>query len=218
MSGKWMFRLWMTVAALCVTSAAAGRALERPDLPETRRYRPGETVHVAEENGPWMVMACSFSGEGAEKQAHELVLELRKRYKLPAYVYLGHFDPGKAEVPGFDKYGKNPKGSLLQIPRQRRTANTPTWWKLPYWWEIIRAADDPKAQSMLHTLKYAKPKCLEVKEGQGTHQTLTGWRLAQQQVYEMIGSSKKELGPMRHAMIVPNPLLPPDYFNQQRPR
>ena len=76
-------------------------------------------------------------------------------------------------------------------------------------------ADDAKAQEMLHTLKYAKPQCLEVKDGKPTHQTLTGWRLAQQQVYEMIGSEKKKLGPMRHAFITPNPLLPPDYFTQQ---
>ena len=31
----------------------------------------------------------------------------------------------------------------------------------------------------------------------------------------MIGSAKKELGPMRHAFVAPNPLLPPDYFNQR---
>jgi hypothetical protein len=56
---------------------------------------------------------------------------------------------------------------------------------------------------------------LELKEGQATHQTLTGWRHTQQQVYEMIGSQKKNFGPMRHAFIIPNPLLPPEFFNQQ---
>ena len=42
--------------------------------------------------------------------------------------------------------------------------------------------------------------------------SLTGWRLAQHQVYEMMGSEKKKMGPMRHAFITTNPLLPPDYF------
>ena len=67
----------------------------------------------------------------------------------------------------------------------------------------------------MQTLKYARPQCLELKEGQATHQTLTGLRWAQQQVYEAIGSEKKKFGPMRHAFIIPNPMLPPDYFNQQ---
>lgn len=77
------------------------------------------------------------------------------------------------------------------------------------------AADDPIAQEALHTLKYAKPKCLEVKDDKPTHQTLTGWRMVQQQVYELIGSEKKKMGPMRHAFVTTNPLLPPDYFTSR---
>ncbi len=36
--------------------------------------------------------------------------------------------------------------------------------------------------------------------------------MIQQEMYQVIGSDKKEKGPMRHAMIATNPLLPPDYF------
>jgi hypothetical protein len=220
MSGKWMFRLWMTVAALCAASMAEAApwgdliSLKRVDTDPTKPYT------LAEENGPWMVMACSFSGDGAEKQAHELVLELRKRYKLPAYVYLGHFDPGKAEVRGVDKFGKQKKGAYYKF-RDAKNREHPDLVEVAVLVGNYRAADDPKAQAMLHTLKFAKPTCLEVKDSpdakdrQATHQTLTGFRLAQQKVYEAIGSAKKELGPMRHAFVAPNPLLPPDYFNQR---
>ena len=44
---------------------------------------------------------------------------------------------------------------------------------------------------------------------------MAGWRLTQQELQETIGSKKKEKGPMGHAMITPNPLLPPDYFAQK---
>ncbi len=217
MSGKWMFRLWMTAAALCAASAAA--AAPWSDLISLKRVDtdPAKPYAIAEENGPWMVMACTFSGDGAEKQAHDLVLELRTRYKLPAYVYVGHFDPGKAEVLGYDKFGKKPKAAYYKYrdEKDREKARHPDLVEVAVLVGNYRSADDSKAQSMLHTIKYARPKCLEVKDGKGTHQTLTGWRLAQQQVYEMIGSKKKELGPMRHAFIAPNPLLPPDYFNQR---
>ena len=74
------------------------------------------------------------------------------------------------------------------------------------------AADDSEAQQTLQKIKYATPQCLEVKEGKATHQTLTGWRMLQRQVYEAIGNEKKKLGPMGHAFITTNPLLPPEYF------
>ena len=214
MSGKRMFRLWMTVGALWAASAA--QAAPWSDLLSLKHVDtdPSKPFKLTEENGPWMVMACDFSGEGAEKQAHELVVELRKRYKLPAYSYLGHFDPGKAEVLGFNKYGKKPRAAYYKY-REGKNPEHPDLVEVAVLVGNYRAADDPKAQSVLHTLKYAKPKCLELKDGKQTQQTLTGWRLAQQQVYEMIGSAKKELGPMRHAFIVPNPLLPAEYFNQR---
>ena len=60
---------------------------------------------LTENNGPYLIMAYSFSGEGAEKQAQELVLELRKRYKLPAYIYKKRFELSKAQGRGFDSYG-----------------------------------------------------------------------------------------------------------------
>jgi hypothetical protein len=213
-----MFRLWMTVGALCAAWSAA-EAAPWSDLISLKSVDtdPAKAYNVAEENGPWMVMACSFSGDGAEKQARELVLELRKRYKLPAYVYLGHFDPGEAQFRGRDKYGNQKKGEYWKYKdsKNKEQARRPELVEVAVLVGNYRAADDAKAQSMLHTIKYARPKCLEVKEGQATHQTLTGWRLAQQKVYEAIGSSKKELGPMRHAFVTPNPLLPPDYFNQR---
>ena len=52
---------------------------------------PNKTYAIAEANGPYMIMACSFSGPDAERQAKELVLELRKKYKLEAYVHKVHF-------------------------------------------------------------------------------------------------------------------------------
>lgn len=214
MSGKWMFRSWMTVSLLYVASVA--QAAPWSDLISLKRVDadPAKPYSLSEDNGPWMVMACSFSGEGAEKQAHDLALELRSRYKLPAYVYVGHFDPGKAEVRGVDKFGKQKKGMYYKY-RDAKNRERPELTEVAVLVGNYHAADDPKAQAMLRTLKFAKPNCLEVKDGKGTHQSLTGWRLAQQQVYEMIGSKKKEMGPMRHAFIAPNPLLPPEYFNQR---
>jgi hypothetical protein len=219
MSGKWMFRLWMTVGAICVTCSMANAATPWGNLISTNSVDadPNKAYNVSEENGPWMIMATSFSGEGAEKQAKELVLELRKRYKIPAYIYQKRFDPGEAQARGVDKYGRPKKANYFKYKdsKDREKARHPELVEIAVVAGDYSSAGDKKAQATLQTLKYARPQCLELKEGKATNQTLTGWRYAQQQIYEAIGSEKKDLGPMRHAFIIPNPLLPPEFFNQQ---
>ena len=37
---------------------------------------PAKRYSVTQDQGPWMVMATSFRGPGAEKQAHNLIIEL----------------------------------------------------------------------------------------------------------------------------------------------
>jgi hypothetical protein len=211
MSGKRTFRLWMMVAVLWAGCTAAVAASPWGDLISTKSVKadPDQSYPVTEANGPWMIMVCSFSGDGAEKQAKELVYELRKRYKLAAYAYKAQFDLGQAPgrtVPReryewrYQKFKDKRKAEIDEIGVL--AGNYPS-------------ADDAGAQETLAKLKYARPQCLELKEGQPTHQTLTGWRLAQQRVYEIIGSEKKKLGPMRHAFVTPNPLLPPDHFTRR---
>jgi hypothetical protein len=218
MSGKWMFRLCMLLGVLCLARAADAAApwnnlisLKNIDADQNQTYK------VSEDNGPWMIMTSSFSGQGAEKQAQELVLELRKRYKIPAYIYFGHFDPGEAQARGIDKYGNPKKANYYKYKdsRDKEKARHPELVEVAVLAGDFSSPDDRGAQATLQTLKFAKPQCLELKEGKATNQTLTGLRWAQLQVYEAIGSDKKKYGPMRHSFIIPNPLLPPDYFNQE---
>ena len=48
---------------------------------------PNKDYLLTEDHGPWLVMACTFSGAPAYEQARELALELRRKYKMPAYLY-----------------------------------------------------------------------------------------------------------------------------------
>ena len=117
MSGKWTFRLWMIaglLGAVCWNVNAAPPWGELISL-KSVDADPDKAYALTEENGPWMIMACSFSGEGADKQAKDLVYELRKRYKLPAYTYVGHFDPGEAQGRGIDEFGKPRKLDLHEV-------------------------------------------------------------------------------------------------------
>ena len=216
MSGKWMFRWWLSVG---MVMGACGTVLAQSPWTNLISQKsldanPEKAYTVTEENGPWMIMACSFSGDGAEKQAQELTCELRKRYKLPAYSYQGRFDPGEAQGRGIDEFGKPRKWNYMKFKdsKDKEKARHPEITEVAVLVGDYTSADDPEAKKTLQKIKYAVPQCLELKEGKKTNQTLTGWRMIQRQVYEAMGSEKKELGPMSHAFVTTNPSLPPDFF------
>jgi hypothetical protein len=61
---------------------------------------PIEPYMLTKEQGPFMVLAYSFRGPDAPRQALALVLELRSKYKLPAYILLPKKFPGRSIIRG----------------------------------------------------------------------------------------------------------------------
>jgi hypothetical protein len=167
---------------------------------------PDKQYALTENNGPYLIVACSFSGKGSEQQAQDLVLELRKRYKLPAFTYKKTIELAKAQGRGFDSFGEPVRMKYRAGARFEEVAVLVG---------EFQAIDDSDAQKMLKKIKYAKPKCLEIEERDNTNQSLAGWRELQHDLQVAIGSKKQEKGPMSHAMIAPNPLLPPDFFTRK---
>ncbi|MBY0523731.1 MAG: hypothetical protein K2R98_10050 [Gemmataceae bacterium] len=47
---------------------------------------PAKDYYVYKEVGPWMVCVTSYTGEDAAKMAHDLTLEIRQKYQLPAFI------------------------------------------------------------------------------------------------------------------------------------
>jgi hypothetical protein len=168
---------------------------------------PKKSYDLRDSNGPWMILACSFSGPKAEQQARELVLELRRRYKLPAYQYEKKFDLGE-EVYGLgvDKYG-NPK--RMKYARGKAEVE-----EIAVLVGDYPSADDPEGQATLKKLKYYQPECLKMGNGKETARSLAGWRAIQAAVLSS-DSEKRKKGPMGHAFVTTNPLLPPEYYVPQ---
>jgi hypothetical protein len=165
---------------------------------------PKKTYSLSESNGPWTIMACSFSGPNAERQARDLVLELRQRYKLPAYQYEKKFDLGK-NVVGLhvDEYGN---------PRKMRYARGKSEiQEIAVLVGDYASAEDPDAQRLLKKLKVDQPKCLQIKDGQQTSQSLAALRTIQAQILPD-GNSRKNRGPMGHAFVTTNPMLNAEFF------
>ncbi len=164
---------------------------------------PNKSYRLSEENGPWLIMACSFSGEEADQQAHDLVLELRSRYKLPAYTFNKEFDFTKGTV----TRGVDPYGAPLRMRHKRGNGTV----ECAVLVGEFPAIDDKKAQTTLKRIKLYKPDCLELDKSRPTYRSLAGVR----EFYKTVlpsGNKKKDRGPMGHAFVIPNPLLPKDYF------
>lgn len=169
---------------------------------------PKKEYHLTEENGPWMIMATSFSGEGAREQAKELVLEIRKRFKVEAYMFEKVFDLSKP-MPG----GRvNPYGEQTMLRYQR----SGKFKEIAVLVGDYPAIDDPTAQEMLEKLKYADIHCMRLEEGRRDHQSLGGLRYLQQQIRrQMQGNKSRAKGRLGKAFITTNPLLPEDYFDRK---
>ncbi|MBN2129415.1 MAG: hypothetical protein JW741_07955 [Sedimentisphaerales bacterium] len=189
---------WFLAANVPIEAAAPWETLLSHNRVEAN---PNKSYQLTEQNGPWLIMASSFSGEGAEEQARELVLELRKRYKLPAYMHQMQIDFDKdTGGRGIDKNGR-PK-----VWRYRRGNKADEICVLVGDYPSI---DDVEAQQVLEKIKHSTPDCLKIEKGKQTHQTLIGLRTVHKKVLAKVNPNnpKAEKGPMGQAFMTQNPLL-----------
>ncbi|MEX2025924.1 MAG: hypothetical protein WEH44_01465 [Pirellulaceae bacterium] len=166
---------------------------------------PNESYELTESNGPWMIMCASFAGPNAERQAHELVLELRARHKLEAYVFKHHFDFTAPELGNtLDKYGAR---------KRMRAVNGAKFDELAVLVGNYHSVDQPDVEKTRETIKYLKPATLDLSRGAELNQRYAGWRDAVRRVSKL--GAAKEKGPMSHAFVTKNPLLPDEFFSSK---
>ena len=163
---------------------------------------PSQSYELTESDGPWMIMCASFAGANAEQQAHELVLELRGKHKLEAYVFKHHFDFTASEVGNtLDKYGAR---------KRMRAANGAKFDEFAVLVGNFHSVEQPDVEKTLEKIKYLKPDTLSLARGEELNQRYAGWRDAVRRVSRM--GANKDKGPMSHAFVTKNPLLPNEYF------
>ncbi len=189
----WVVVSWAWIFASPVAAAPWKSlfSLERVEADPERGYR------LSEDQGPWLILAATFSGDGAQQQAHELVLELRRRYKLPAYVHKMRFDFGKdAGGRGLNRFGQPIKWTYQRGSQVEEIAVLVG---------DFPSIDHPEAERTLTKIKFARPDCLDIKKNRRTNQSLAAVRFVQQAMLKS-GNKKKKKGPMGHAFMVTNPL------------
>src|SRR5690606_5867580 len=185
---------------------------------------PEADYALNESHGPWLIMAATFSGDGAEAQARELILEIRNTLKLEAYLHRIVFDHSSESLVGLgvDQYGKPKRMKYLNDYNEQSQQFAVLVGNYP-------SLEDPTAQRDLERIKLADPKALNIvelaKQNRKTYQQLIGLRLSQKvtdtqklqdklaQMYKgdgkiMIRNTTRNYGPMGSAFLTRNPLLP----------
>ena len=163
---------------------------------------------VTERQGPWMVMAASFAGPEAREQARELVLELRRRSNLEAYIHERSFDFTKpVEGNGFT----NTDGNLRRrVMRYRQNVRFDEFAVLVGNFDSV---NDSGVAKSLKKIKFLHPTCLDITKGKGTTRRFAGLRDLQRRFH--VNKDKQKKGPMGNAFLTRNPLLPDDFFERQ---
>lgn len=206
MAGRTLRPGMLALALAMVTPMAALAAPPWATLIPFKRVEanPEKSYELEESHGPWLIMAASFAGPKAEQQAHDLVLELRQRYKWEAYTFVQVFDFSQpTEGLGYDPMGGRKKMKYMHASKFSEIAVMVG---------NFASVDDPELDKTLDKIKYAKPDVLS-REGNSKTQRMATVR----SLYRFVDSNPltKTKGPMGSAFVTRNPLLPKEYFTAQ---
>ncbi len=150
---------------------------------------PKKEYPLSVSDGPWLIVVHSFSGENARENANALVLELRKKYKLNAYVYDKLFEFRVEEGMRATERQFRKKDKYIKTAAKEYAVLVGNF----------QSIEEPAYQKALQTIKRSQPDCLKGAAGMQIQQV----------------GLKPGLGPLGLAFGTTNPLLPPDYFNQK---
>jgi hypothetical protein len=161
-----------------------------------------KSYQLTDQHGPWMILAASFVGEGAERQARDLVQELRSEFNLEAYTHVKTYDFTESVVGlGVDPYGG---------PKKMRYANRKKFDEIAVLVGAYQGVEDPNVEKDLEKLKYAQPKCLDPKRREESSQALFSLRELHRRLTP--NNEMRQRGPMGSAFVTRNPMLPEEFF------
>ena len=205
---RW-FRLVLMVLALPLATTSSAAPPWQSLIPFLRVEADADKDYgVTQRQGPWMILAASFAGPEASDQAHELVLELRRRSNLKAYVHERSFDFTKPlRGNGFT----NTDGRLRRrVMRYRQNIRFDEYAVMVGNFDSVK---DSGVAKTLEKIKYLQPRCLDLSKGKGTTRRFAGLRDLQRRFH--INKEKQKKGPMGNAFVTRNPLLPDEFFQRQ---
>lgn len=162
-------------------------------------------IELTEDDGPWFVLAHSFTGEVGRDKAIQLAEELRADHGLRAYVLRKSVDLDDTVVGlGVDKYGN---------PKKMKHRNGVDYEGYAVLVGDFASVDDPRLQAALEQIKYLRPKSISDNRVEGADQAISYYRYGYKKIQEKLGlTDRARRGPLGNAFVTRNPLLPEEYF------
>jgi len=182
-----------------VTLAATATAAPWQRLIPFQRVEadPKKDYRLTENHGPWLIMAASFAGEGSERQARELVLELRRDFRLPAFIHKRRYDfTEPVQGRHVDRYGR---------PKRMRYQQKVAFDEYAVLVGEYESIESPGLAKTLDKIKYMRPKAMAIKEGVKNTQRFVALRFYQQ--LANANAKKRQKGPMGRAFATRNPMV-----------
>jgi hypothetical protein len=191
-----------------------------------RKSSPNNTVRgleLTEKEGPWLIMCTSFVGEDGLQQARRLADELRREHRLKAYIYRHKFDFTEEVA------GRALGWEVVEMPDQRKSirpvqmkpANKAEFEEIAVLVGNFNSVEDSRAQKTLEAIKTLQPSTMasfDVEEAIKSDE-LAGEKLRAWRGFANLMKSKsdsKAYGPLRSAFLLPNPMLPDEYFEARK--
>ena len=152
---------------------------------------PQKSYVLTEEHGPWLILAANFDGSDAEQRARDLVLELRSRNKLPAYVHKLVYDFSQP----FQGNRLTPRGDGFAKMRYYHDSKYDGVAVLV---GNFRSVEESDLQKTLERVKQLRPDCLAKSPSTGGNESLASLR----EIKRRLGAgSGKNKGPMGSAFV-----------------
>ena len=190
---------------------------------KTKTETSQQSLQLTQRAGPWLIMCASFSGEDGHQQAFRLARELREKNRLDAYVYSHHFDFSEdvaSKGLGWEVVDLG-LGQQRLRPKQMRPAGDAQFEEVAVLVGNFSSLEDSKAQRTLALVKTLQPETIlqyDIEEA-ANGSTLAGARL---RAWRDFATSKSQdpndrnKGPLKAAFMMPNPLLPDEYFEARK--
>jgi len=214
-----MIRFRVTKLAFSIAIAVGMPAILLPSIVSAQSFlpfqkkveaNPNATYSLTQKEGPWLIHVTSFAGDTAEKLAKELVLELRRDFKLNAFLHQTTIDLSE-RIDGVTwnkkKTGDAVNGRLEH--KKMRNLNGGKFEEVSVVVGNYHSVQDPNAIKSLEKVKRLNPKNYNISDTRSTNQFIGAMR----QIVNLNSSEKAKLGPFRAAFLIPNPTLPEEFFS-----
>ncbi|MCL2346643.1 MAG: hypothetical protein FWC50_00125 [Planctomycetaceae bacterium] len=182
---------------------------------------PDKDYTLDETSGPWMIYVRSYEGENAKEDAKTLALELRKRYKMKAYIHERTDDLTKGvqyNLVTAEDYAIA-QGNIQDLPVKKRTKRL-LHGNISKGYAVLvgdfQSIDDKDINETLEQIKTSRPECVIAqlkRESEGKKADkgafITAVRIIQRT------QDNNNVSPLAWAFKCTNPLLPEEYFNSK---